>query len=504
MSTTGFSQIQIDSTEVNNNKVLIEKSELDKINHDLDTVRSQLDNYLLLLNGALILFTVFIAVGSGFSIFSLVKNENRDSKAFKVAMESHEQNKTDSAILKSRENSIFQESQRTLTLVNETLTLATEASKRASKSLENRLRNNLDKLEKTSLKVVQDSQAFVDDKNLTTDSDICSEIHRIGRKIEGLENNLIILEDNQLSLKPYCNFVRATDSYLDEQFDQALEYIENVLFTNETDSKLKSLAYFWKGYIQNNLNEFEKAHSDFRRAYDLATDSRKYELRRIELETRFFNNENPLFIINEFGGLLKQIDHDISSESKRILDSRKAKIKTTIGNIYYQLASETNDKQKKENYYKKSMSHFAELLEIDLEENTSILESLKHNRNRDKLKWTIFGLAESMYQANYRVSQAIQIFKEIVYHSAENEFLNREEKRTKVLAKTTQLICDIRTKENITKISQTKALVDSALSGVDRRLTLYSQLQRRNVSRDSFRNDLEILLDSINTNANNV
>lgn len=498
-----FPQNSIDSTNTNKVEEPIEKPDLNKIENDLDKLKTQLDSYESGLNKTLLLFTILITVGAAVSIWSQFKSEKRESKSFKLSLESFEQSKADSISNKIRENSIFEESQKTLTLVNETLLLATEASKRASKSLENRLRSTLDNLEKESLRIIEKSRAFIDDKNLTTDSDICAEIHRVGRKIEGLENNLIILEGNQISLKPYCNFIRATDSYLDELFDQAIDYIDEVLYVGETDNKLKSLAYFWKGYILNNLGKFDEAHSEFRNANQNISDSRKYELSRIELETRFFNNDNPETIVQEFESLVQLIEDDKQSDTKQILDSRKAKVKTTLGNIYYQLGVSKNNGQN--NYFKKSIDIFSSLLDLNMEKlaENDIVDTIKRNKNRDKLKWTIFGLAESMYQDDYKKDIAIDIFKQVVYHAAENEFLNREEKRTKVLAKMTQLICDLRVNESQTRIMQTKSLVESALGGVDKRLTIYSQLQRKNVNRDVFRNDLENLLDKIDTNSDN-
>lgn len=64
------------------------------------------------------------------------------------------------------------------------------------------------------------------------------------------------------------------------------------------------------------------------------------------------------------------------------------------------------------------------------------------------------------------------------------------------MAKTTQLFCSIRSGEDKNTVRNIKSQVESALSGVDKRLTVYSQLQRRNVKRETFREDLSKLLES--------
>lgn len=226
----------------------------------------------------------------------------------------------------------------------------------------------------------------------------------------------------------------------------------------------------------------------------MAIDSRRYELSRIQLETRFFNNEDPKQIINEFKKLLTFIDNDPSEESTLTLSARKTKIQTTLGNIYYQLANQTTEDKEKKDYYIESKDIFKDLLSLN--EDGEVLNQLDSidSIKKDKSKWIIFGYAESLYQIGEKKDLAKEIFEKIIYYLAENEFLNREEKRTKVLAKITQLICAIRAEEDTIIIRNTKSQVDSALSGVDTRLTVYSQLQRRNVDRDTFRKDLDKLL----------
>lgn len=369
------------------------------------------------------------------------------------------------------------------------LSLATDASKRASKSLENRLIKTMESLNKDSLEIIVQSQAFYDDKNLTTDNNIRSEIHRICRKIEGLEINLVILEDSNIKLEPYCNFIRGADSYLSEQFNQAIKYWTDVtLFSN--DNKLKSLAYFWIGYINNNLGNFTTALSNFKKAQELAVDSRKYELLRIQLETRFFNNENPVEIVKEFVNLILHIDRETTDESITDRERRKIKILTTLGNIYHQMGNEANSDKERLEYYQKSKDIFTNLLKID--ESKDVFNQI-YSKKKDSDKWIIFGYAESIFLLGQK-DLAKRIFKDIVYHLAENEYINRVEKRTKTLAKTTQLICATRTDENEIVINNTKSQVDSALCCVDKRLTIYSQIQRRNVSRNKFTEDINKLL----------
>ena len=207
-------------------------------------------------------------------------------------------------------------------------------------------------------------------------------------------NNLVILEDSNIKLEPYCNFIRGADSYLSEQFNQAIEYWTDVtLFSN--DNKLKSLAYFWIGYVNNNLGNFTTALSNFKKAQELAVDSRKYELLRIQLETRFFNNENPVEIVKEFFNLILHIDRETTDESITDRERRKIKILTTLGNIYHQIGNEANSDKERLEYYQKSKDIFTNLLKID--ESKDVFNQI-YSKKKDSDKWVIFGYAESIFQ----------------------------------------------------------------------------------------------------------
>lgn len=489
--TADSSNLNTITSQIDNHQIEIEK---------LKTIQDVYDKKVNLL---LIGLALLLTLGTGFSVFGFIRAENRETKAFKLTLESVQESKQASIESKDRENKILAESQKTLSLVNDTLTLATEASKRASKSLEIRLRKSILKLEADSKEVIEYSGAFEDDKNLTTDKAKCSDIHRLGRKIEGIENNLVILGDasfdsseGELYLKPYCNFVRGTDAYLSEQFSEALDYWNLVTNSYEAEKKLKSLAFFWIGYVNNNLGDFTRAINSFKRAYELATDSREFELHRIQLETQFFNQEPIKEIVEKFKILLSNIEKSTYDDTFGVIELRKTKILTTLGNVYYQWGNQLNNEESKI-YYKESKNIFADILNLSNEGN--ILDQIFAipESQKDKYKWVIFGFVEALYKLSETKEEkeiARTIYKDIVHVLAENEFLNREEKRTKVLAKTTQLICAIRCEDSNNTISNLKSQVDNILGDIDKRLTVYSQIQRRNVKRERFRNDLEIIL----------
>ncbi len=108
-------------------------------------------------------------------------------------------------------------------------------------------------------------------------------------------------------------------------------------------------------------------------------------------------------------------------------------------------------------------------------------------------KWALFGYAEMLYKLGNE-SEAQQIFKEQIRKESLSEYVRREEPRTKVLAKTTELICCLRVPDLENEVHSIQSFVLQELGRVDPRLTVYSQVQKRNVTKDEFIKDLEELM----------
>lgn len=429
----------------------------------------------------------------------LEKVRGREDWMFGQFFDSYNRKQSEEAELREKENTIFDSSQKTLTLVNETLELAKQATERASQALKNRLEESLKNLEKLSRKTIEDSKAFRDDKSLTTDPEIVSRIHSLASKIEGLENNLVILENSTLSLSPYCRFILATEAYLKEQLTSAIDIWEEIVVDSQSEQKLTSLASFWIGYLNNNLGNFQDAEDSFENARKNSDGSRVFELRRIKLESRFFDKDASVNIANDLQKLSQDAANYSGEEDIHTIMDRKNKIDATLGNLYYRLAMKKGGVSgDRRNYLGKSRSIFAKLLDIQ-EEYGNVFEQINRfdNKRKNSLKWSIFGYAESAYQLDSSNEDIKKIFRDILDHLADNEFFSREEKRTKVLAKSTQLICAIRSGRDEFKIGNTKSQVESTLGGINPRLTIYSQLQRRNVDQETFRQDLDLLMSQI-------
>src|SRR6185503_14955339 len=154
-------------------------------------------------------------------------------------------------------------------------------------------------------------------------------------------------------------------------------------------------------------------------------------------------------------------------------DYKKAEssIAGTLGNMYYQLGNQSydRDKEKSLKYYEKAKAIF---LEAPV-----------------KTKWTWFGYGESCFRLE-DYEEAKRCFLQDVIPEAEFEYSTRPEPRTKVLGQSTVLICSMKVADLNDDVNALYNMIKTTLGSVDESVTIYSQFQRRNVSKKRFLEDL--------------
>ncbi len=170
----------------------------------------------------------------------------------------------------------------TLDLVNATLNLAKQASERAAKSVEDRAKVILQKLDIDSKDLLASVPAQ-DDRALVADPARTASLRSLAQRIEGFQINRLVLPE-AMQLSSECLFIRGMDFHLKQQYDDAFEAWKEVTHRNETPQSLRSLAWYWIGYEQNNLGQFAQACLSFQRALETAVGVRKFELQRILFE----------------------------------------------------------------------------------------------------------------------------------------------------------------------------------------------------------------------------
>lgn len=428
-----------------------------------------------------------LAIGTVGSLIGYVRSETRATEAHKFALSNATELEkrasqgfglaiTGEIASQSRAAEVHEKflagSRETLDLVNATLTLAKEASERAAKAIETKARVTLEELDQECQSLLASVPAQ-DDRALVANPASRSDLRSLAHKIAGFEINRFVLPEN-IQLTAPCLFIRGMDFHLNQQFDDAFRSWRSVALTPETANGLKSLAWYWIGYEQNNLNRFGEAEQSFENALQLATGSRRYELNRILIETRFFNKAKypAQALIQPLENLLDAISRDDAREDH---DAPKMKVVITLGNVVSQVGRELSDEGKREEahrMFERARDVYGQAAEQD--------------------KWALFGLGEMLDHLG-ETQEAQQLFQRVRGKAIE-ESVRRDEPRTKVLARTTELICCLRVPSLNSEATSIRSLVLQDLGRVDERMTVYSQVQKRNVTKTEFQADLEKLM----------
>jgi hypothetical protein len=383
----------------------------------------------------------FVGVVAGVpTILSMVAS-SRAGEAHQVAMAGE---RAQQGRLAEIHQTFLEGSAKTLTLVNDTLTLAKEASDRAARFIEDKARSTLGQLDREARSFLASSTSG-DDRALVADPKKRSHLTSLAAKINGFEINRFMLPID-LELTPHCLFLRGMDFHLKQNFEDAFECWRNVGLASETPNDLRSLAWYWIGYENNNLGSYGDAEESFAKAQESATGARKFELRRIYTETKFFNKQrySPESQLEAMEDLWVAINKEDMNDAIRIIRGR---IAVTYGNIL-QECGRASTKAGKENdavahYYKRAVEKYRVVSDSD--------------------KWAQFGLAQCYYLLQEEQTQVQALLGGPIREAALREAVERVEPRTKVLARTTELICCLHVDLLRWEVPALKGLVMQAL-----------------------------------------
>lgn len=430
------------------------------LNNSLDTLTT-----LFTIFGVLIsIILIFGVVTSGISWNTeRMRSKETHSLALKKEQESSE-----------KDRDIFSKSMVTLTLVNQTLRLAKDASERAYKATHDKLNKKHKALEKEARDLLEKSKADENFKVLVEDSTVRSNLLALASVIISLQTNLDMLEE-EVDLLPHCCFIRGMEFHLKQHYELAIKYWKIAKDKRNIPKSLHIMALYWIGYEQNNLAKYEDAALSFGLASDLATTPMDYELKRMKIESKSFDiiNYTKKNILSEIESLYGKIKKEIDSKE---FNKIKSNVGLTLGNIYFQFGNDLPKSKSKKStwYYKKAKDTF--------------------NEAPVKNKWIWFGYGESCYKLGDH-QEAEKILLDKVRNVVEFEYSKRLEPRTKVLCQTTILICSMRIEKFRENVDSTHLLIKTILGDVDERLTIYSQLHNRNVPKKQFLEDLNKLVD---------
>jgi HAMP domain-containing protein len=183
----------------------------------------------------------------------------------------------------------FQDSRETLTLVNNTLSLANQASERAAEAMKQTASDELLELDGQIGELLDElhEERERDFKAIVKNDSLREELEDIARSLSLIGGNLKL---QRLPLTPRCLFVKGFDLHLKSAPRPALICLRDV--ETDKDPELSALALYWVAYESNNIGHFGAAADAFQRARErYVVDVERvqhHELRRSQVQARFF------------------------------------------------------------------------------------------------------------------------------------------------------------------------------------------------------------------------
>lgn len=181
-------------------------------------------------------------------------------------------------------------------------------------------------------------------------------------------------------------------------------------------------------------------------------------------QTFLADSKNTLELVNATLRLAK----DASERAATIIQARAERLLRELDRSAKKMLAEAKDTLAAVQYFTRAQGIFSQVA--------------------DKDQWALFGLGQ-VFAYLGKTSDAENILAGEARKNAQNEYINRIEPRTKVLARTTEIICCALVPRLRKEVHSVYGDLIESLGLVDSRLTLYSQFQKRNVPRDEFKSD---------------
>jgi hypothetical protein len=255
--------------------------ELDYKLADTRSSNNQIDN--LILTPVAILVSILVAGGALGIVFS-VRDQRRVSQLHGLAVSSE---MSGQRRIEESYSTFLGESQKTLTLVNDTLGLAKEASDREARSMDLKAKANLDAIEAEAEDLVLQVIETGDYEEIIDKPDYRSRVQSIASRLASLEG-YVVLQD--IDLHPYSRLIKGIEQFLDGNITGSLHTLRHAA-QDSSNKQLQRFSLYWAAKLNNAVGNYDHALHLLDQAKELFGDQASveaYELDRLHLETEFF------------------------------------------------------------------------------------------------------------------------------------------------------------------------------------------------------------------------
>jgi hypothetical protein len=224
-----------------------------------------------------------LALGGGLGIVFSIRDQRRISQMHEltVAGEVSSQRRTEQSY-----GSFLEQSQTTISLVNDTLRLAKDASDREARGIENKAKARTAEIEERAEGLMLSLFSAEDFERLLDDEDSRHELEQIGKELRGFEGSL---DFQGVDIQPYTKFVRAMNRFIHDETELAIRDLQRANHDRQPE-ELHRFSLYWLGYMLTTVSQYEDAIRAFKRdEIGLPKeDVERLQLERMIAETEFF------------------------------------------------------------------------------------------------------------------------------------------------------------------------------------------------------------------------
>lgn len=434
---------------------------------ELDLLHKRVDNFEHFVNlvmWPLAIFLGFVAAGGLLGVVFAIRNEVRTSQAHGlfVAGETAQQARTETL-----HSTLLDASEKTITLVNQTLALARDSTERATKALSDRAEQLVHEVGEGMAALI--ARVMMDENFEEKLFKLLVEEPSNRRKLTQLSDRLATVEGylafQDIELDPGAYLVKGMALHLDQDDQAAIPLLERAAEATGVGLRLRLCAYYFIGYAYNNIGDYRSAATAFDTGHSRASDraALRNEFARMAAESRFFelvrkHLEGRDNVVESVKGLVSELT-DLRSN---VTSQARANLNQTLGNIHLFLAREA-----------------------DCEASYQAAFSLFHEAGEGL--WAKFGQLEIIKEASDKIvaMENPPAVKE-VEGLATQKIQTRVEPRSLALLHLATAKCRIWREASNVSVRAALSAVNDQMGKVDSDLRLYSLWLRSNVTRPQF------------------
>ncbi|HWN73543.1 MAG TPA: hypothetical protein VNN15_07040 [Solirubrobacterales bacterium] len=429
-----------------------------------------------------LVFLVAILTGGGaVGVVLSFRNEQRQGESHQLAMKGEAQAQERA---EETHDKFLHGSQETLNLVNQTLSLAKDASERAEKATKEKAREELQRIDESAKVILAEALDDGDFKVVVRNPVIEERLKLIGKNLLRIEGHARF---HGLTPSPRCLFAKGLEGHLDSLPEEAIQSWGEAA-ENSSDPELSAFALYWVGYERNNIGEFSRAATAFHAAHEnFLTDkdqARHYELKRMEIRARFFDSVAKGVIQTErrleVQGFIDGLEGLINSlpAHKRVeFEEERRLCEEAIGEMLLWSARLSP-------HERKSGEDFAATEEKALE------EALDHFKAAGDGVWARFGRAQAQWALGGSIDDDEYLFLRRGLHKGDSH----REDRTVALRHAATLIAE-KQHGDLDALEITSRELRNKIRELSERLTVFSPWQKRNVSHELFKREVDLYYD---------